>query len=106
MERLLDEMLRRSAVFDIVFWSGKLRVISMRFIPDCLILFSDARHLTLKGETNYLVSSRSLARTLLFVYLVEHSSEMGLEIFAFSSLMDPAWLAYQRRTKVSLQNPA
>jgi hypothetical protein len=105
MERLLDEMLRRSAIFDIVFWEGKLRVVSKRFIPDCLIFFSDTRHLTLKGDTDYLVSSRSLARALLFSHLVEHSSEIGLEIFAFSSLMDPAWLAYQQRTKVRLQNP-
>jgi hypothetical protein len=30
MERLLDEMLRRSATFDIVFWEGELRVVSKR----------------------------------------------------------------------------
>jgi ATP-dependent RNA helicase DDX60 len=105
MERLLDEMLRRSAIFDIIFFEGKLIVISKRFIPDCLIWFSETRHLTLKGGTDYAVSSRSLARTILFNYLVEHSSEMGLEIHAFSSLMDPAWIAYQQRTKVSLQIP-
>jgi hypothetical protein len=100
MERLLNEMLRRSAIFDIVFWEGKLRVVAQRFIPDSH-LFSDTRHLTLKGGTDFLVSSRSLARALLFSHLVEHSSEMGLEIFTFSSLLDPAWLAYQQRTKVS-----
>ena len=27
MERLLNEMLRRSAVFDIVFWEGELKVL-------------------------------------------------------------------------------
>ncbi|KAI0002287.1 hypothetical protein BJV74DRAFT_876690 [Russula compacta] len=59
MERFLNEMLKRSAVFDIVFWE-------------------DTRHLTLKGGTNFLVSS---------------------QIYAFSNLMDPAWYAYQRRTK-------
>jgi hypothetical protein len=68
------------------------------------VSFLDTRHLTLKGGTDFLVSSRSLARALLFSHLVEHSSEMGLEIFAFSSLMDPAWLAYQQRTKVGLLN--
>ena len=47
-----------------------------------------------------MVSSRSLARALLFRHLVEHSSEMGLEIYAFSGLTDPAWHAYQQRTKV------
>lgn len=51
-----------------------------------------------------MVSSRSLARALLFSHLVEHSSEMGLEIYAFSSLIDPAWLTYQQRTKVCLQD--
>ena len=104
MERLLDEMLRRSAIFDIVFFEGKLIVVSKRFIP-VSNSFSETRHLTLKGGTDYAVSSRSLARTILFNYLVEHSSEMGLEIHAFSSLMDPAWIAYQQRTKVSLQIP-
>ena len=39
MERLLDEMLRRSAIFDIVFWEGKLRVVSKRLISDYLIVF-------------------------------------------------------------------
>jgi hypothetical protein len=39
MERLLDEMLRRSAIFDIVFWSGKLIVVSRRFISENLICF-------------------------------------------------------------------
>jgi hypothetical protein len=66
---------------------------------------SDTRFLTLKGGTDFLVSSRSLARALLFNHLVERSSEMGLEIFAFSSLMDPDWLAYQQRTKVGFKNP-
>jgi hypothetical protein len=103
MERLLNEMLRRSAIFDIVFWEGKLRVVDQRSISDCLFL--GTRHLTLKGGTDFLVSSRSLARALLFSHLVGHSSKMGLEIFAFSSLMDPAWLAYQQRTKVGFQHP-
>ncbi|KAI9465185.1 P-loop containing nucleoside triphosphate hydrolase protein [Lactarius psammicola] len=80
LERLLSEMLKRSAVFDIVFWE-------------------DTRHLTLKGDTNFLISSRSLARALLFTHLAEHASEMGLDIYAFSSLADPAWIAYQQRTK-------
>lgn len=51
-----------------------------------------------------MVSSRSLARALLFSHLVEHSSTMGLEIYAFSSLTDTAWHAYQQRTKVVFLN--
>jgi hypothetical protein len=39
MERLLNEMLRRSAIFDIVFWEGKLRVVAQRFNPDRLTCF-------------------------------------------------------------------
>ncbi|KAH9175040.1 P-loop containing nucleoside triphosphate hydrolase protein [Lactarius sanguifluus] len=80
LERLLNDMLKRSAVFDIVFWE-------------------DTRHLTLKGDTDLLVSSRSLARALLFSHLAEHASGMGLDIYAFSSLADPAWIVYQQRTK-------
>ncbi|KAH9002517.1 P-loop containing nucleoside triphosphate hydrolase protein, partial [Lactarius deliciosus] len=80
LERLLSDMLKRSAVFDIVFWE-------------------DTRHLTLKGDTDFLVSSRSLARALLFSHLAEHAPGMGLDIYAFSSLADPAWIVYQQRTK-------
>lgn len=80
LERLLSEMLKRSAIFDIVFWE-------------------DTRHLTLKGGTDFVVSSRSLARALLFNHLAEHASDMGLDVYAFSSLADPAWIAYQQRTK-------
>ncbi|KAH9067713.1 P-loop containing nucleoside triphosphate hydrolase protein [Lactarius vividus] len=80
LERLLGEMLKRSAVFDIVFWE-------------------DTRHLTLRGDTDFMVSSRSLARALLFSHLAENAPGMGLNIYAFSSLGDPAWVAYQQRTK-------
>ncbi|KAI9465203.1 P-loop containing nucleoside triphosphate hydrolase protein [Lactarius psammicola] len=80
LERLLSEMLKRSAVFDIVFWE-------------------DTRHLTLKGDTNFLVSSRSLARALLFSHLAGYAEEMGLNIYSFSSLADPAWIAYRQWTK-------
>ncbi|KAH9007609.1 hypothetical protein EDB83DRAFT_2509312 [Lactarius deliciosus] len=80
LERLLSDMLKRSAVFDIVFWE-------------------DTAHLTLKGDTDFLVSSRSLARALLFSHLAEHAPGMGLDIYAFSSLADPAWIVYQQRTK-------
>lgn len=99
MERFLDEMLKRSAVFDIVFWEGKPNEVlyfSYLILTDC----SDTRHLTLKGSTDFLVSSRLLARALLFSHLVEHCSKMGLEVYAFLNLADPAWQAYQKRTKV------
>jgi ATP-dependent RNA helicase DDX60 len=100
MERLLNEMIRRSAVFDVVFWEGKFKSIARMPIRGFIHLFPGTRHLTLKGGTDLFVSSRSLARALLFSHLIEHSSEMGLEIYAFSSLTDPAWHAYQQRTRV------
>ena len=50
-----------------------------------------------------MVSSRSLARALLFSHLAEHALDMGLNVCAFSSLADPAWIAYQQRTKVRYQ---
>jgi len=34
MERLLDEMIRRSAVFDVVFWEGELQGIVRRLVTD------------------------------------------------------------------------
>jgi len=34
MERLLDEMIRRSAVFHVVFWEGGLQDIVRRLVPD------------------------------------------------------------------------
>jgi hypothetical protein len=100
MEQLLNEMTRRSAVFDIVFWEGAPKSSSESLFLTMLHLFPDTRHLTLKGGTDFVASSRSLARALLFGHLVKYSSEMGLEIYAFSSLTDPAWHAYQQRTKV------
>jgi hypothetical protein len=45
-----------------------------------IYLFPGTRHLTLKGGTDFFVSSRSLARELLFSHLIEHSSEMGRDI--------------------------
>ena len=36
MERLLDEMIRRSAVFDVVFWEGELQVIVRGLIANFL----------------------------------------------------------------------
>jgi hypothetical protein len=94
-------MLKRSAIFDIVFWEGELVVVSRGFFTDPVR--SDTRHLTLKGGTDFVVSSRSLARALLFNHLAEHASDMGLDVYAFSSLADPAWIAYQQRTKVRYQ---
>ena len=100
MEQVLNEMMRRSAVFNVVFWEGGFKSSSESLSLTMFHLFPDTRHLTLKGGTDFVVSSRSLARALLFGHLVQHSSEMGLEIYTFSSLTDPAWHAYQQRTKV------
>jgi hypothetical protein len=104
MEQLLNEMTRRSAVFDIVFWEGEPKSSSENLFLTMLHLFPDTRHLTLKGGTDFVASSRSLARALLFGHLVKYSSEMELEIYAFCSLTDPAWHAYQQRTKVDFSD--
>ncbi|KAI0262214.1 P-loop containing nucleoside triphosphate hydrolase protein [Gloeopeniophorella convolvens] len=80
MELLLHEMCKRSAAFDVVFWE-------------------DARHLTLKGRSDSVVAARLLARALLFRHLCAHAAGMGLVVHAFAGLADPAWQAYQRRTK-------
>lgn len=95
-------MFKRSEIFDIVFWEGELTVVSAR---DFLLILShlDTRHLTLNGGTDFVVSSRSLARALLFSHLAEHASDMGLNVYTFSNLEDPAWKAYQQRTKVRHQ---
>lgn len=95
-------MLKRSANFDIVFWEGELAVVST---GDFSLILSrpDTRHLTLNGGTDFVVSSRSLARALLFSHLAEHASDMGLNVYAFSNLEDPAWKTYQQRTKVRHQ---
>lgn len=124
MERFLDEMMKRSAVFDVVFWHGQC----LLFIPSLLIcrswaLFScsrhtrtslfvsadlewlhssDLRHGTLNtGSPEFVSTSRALARQLLFAHLVQHAEKMGLNVFAFSGLEDPEWDKYRRKTRVS-----
>ncbi|KAF7974023.1 hypothetical protein HWV62_13539 [Athelia sp. TMB] len=77
-ERILNDFSSRSAVYDIVFWN-------------------DNRHLTIKtGESNqFVVSSRSLARCLLF----RHLSKLDVPVYTFQNSTDPEWLHYRDRTK-------
>ncbi|KAI0067591.1 P-loop containing nucleoside triphosphate hydrolase protein [Artomyces pyxidatus] len=80
LERFLDEIMKRFAVFDLVFWENN-------------------RHLTLKGDSDFVVASRALARALLFSHLLEHAKTTGLTMYTFEGLSDPKWLAYQRKTR-------
>lgn len=73
LERLLAEFVQRSANFDIVFWSVN-------------------RHLTLKtGDSQFIVSSRSLARVLLFNHLLK----LDIPVHSFNDLDDPLWKRYE-----------
>ncbi|THH15047.1 hypothetical protein EW146_g5371 [Bondarzewia mesenterica] len=81
MERLLHELIRRSAVFDIVFWEA-------------------FRHLTLKtGGSTFVTTSRALARIILFDHLIKHAQKMDLAVHTFKNLSDEAWTNYQRKTR-------
>ncbi|KAI0660897.1 P-loop containing nucleoside triphosphate hydrolase protein [Cubamyces menziesii] len=77
LERILHEISRRSTSFDVVFWHER------RF----LTLFND--------DDDYTVSSRSLARNLLFNHLVS----LDIPVHTFLGTEDPAWLSYQRHKK-------
>ncbi|KAH8110039.1 hypothetical protein DFH11DRAFT_1806074 [Phellopilus nigrolimitatus] len=77
IERLLKNLLDRSAVFDIVFWE-------------------DNRHLTQRtGASNYELASRQLARKILF----NHLSCLNIAVYVFSSLSDPEWIKYSNLTR-------
>ncbi|GBE83891.1 Uncharacterized helicase [Sparassis crispa] len=77
LERMLEEFLNRSAVFEIVF-------------------FQENRHLTLHtGSSGYVFVSRSLARTL----LVRHLKQLDIPVHVFTNLDDPLWTQYMKFTK-------
>ncbi|GJE85123.1 P-loop containing nucleoside triphosphate hydrolase protein [Phanerochaete sordida] len=73
VEKLLNDFLKRGAVFEIVFWD-------------------DARHLTARFDAdNFIFASRSLARTM----LIEQSKHLNIPVHTFASLEDKTWLKWQ-----------
>ncbi|EKM57510.1 uncharacterized protein PHACADRAFT_192658 [Phanerochaete carnosa HHB-10118-sp] len=73
LEKLLNNFLRRGAVFEIIFWD-------------------EARHLTLHcGSDDFIFSSRCLARMM----LIEHSKRLNIPVHTFASIDDKAWLKHQ-----------
>ncbi|TDL25294.1 P-loop containing nucleoside triphosphate hydrolase protein [Rickenella mellea] len=80
VEMILHSLLRRDAVFDVVF-------------------FHDNRHNTiLTGSSEYETTSRSLARRILFQHL-RRLSTVGISVHVFQNLSDPNWLSYFGREK-------
>ncbi|KAF8551588.1 P-loop containing nucleoside triphosphate hydrolase protein [Imleria badia] len=74
LERTLDQFIKRSAVFDVVFWE-------------------ENRHVTLKsGVGAFEDASRSLARKLLFNHLLKIRR---VSVYVFTGLSDPKWREYQ-----------
>ncbi|KAG6377309.1 hypothetical protein JVT61DRAFT_15098 [Boletus reticuloceps] len=74
LERTLDEFIKRSAVFDVVFWD-------------------ESRHVTLQtGVGDFEEASRSLARKLLFNHLLKIRQ---VSVYVFTGLSDPKWREYQ-----------
>ncbi|CCM02168.1 uncharacterized protein FIBRA_04246 [Fibroporia radiculosa] len=77
LEKILNEFQSRSACFEIVFWQ-------------------DTRHVTLlSGSSEFVTSSRILARTMLF----QHLHRFNIPIHVFESVSDPEWIRYQGSTK-------
>ncbi|KAG2012979.1 DEAD/DEAH box helicase [Coprinopsis cinerea AmutBmut pab1-1] len=73
LEKRLREFTQRSANFEIVF-------------------FHKYRHLTLRtGDDDFVVASRTLARTLLY----RHLTKLELTIHVFEDLDDPQWKTYE-----------
>ncbi|KAF9225622.1 P-loop containing nucleoside triphosphate hydrolase protein [Gyrodon lividus] len=74
LERTLDEFIKRSAVFDVVFWD-------------------ETRHISLMTKgSDFEEASRSLARRLLFNHLMKISQ---VRVYTFTGLLDPKWKEYQ-----------
>ncbi|KAF8556866.1 P-loop containing nucleoside triphosphate hydrolase protein [Imleria badia] len=73
LERTLDQFIKRSAVFDVVFWD-------------------ENRHVALKrGVGAFEEASRSLARKLLFNHLLKIRQ---VSVYVFTGLSDPQWREY------------
>ncbi|KDQ52162.1 hypothetical protein JAAARDRAFT_73245 [Jaapia argillacea MUCL 33604] len=72
LERMLDDFLTRSAVFEIVFWEAN-------------------KHLILQtGQSDYVVSSRALARVL----LQKHLQKLPIPVHYFEDLRDEEWIRF------------
>ncbi|KAI0034854.1 hypothetical protein K488DRAFT_44574 [Vararia minispora EC-137] len=81
MERLLDALMKRGAVFDVVF-------------------FAQTRHLTLRGDrSDFAHTSRALARVLLYNHLVAYTETIGLSVHVFTDLEDDKWRTYRQRAR-------
>jgi hypothetical protein len=96
LECTLGEFIKRSAVFDIVFWDGE-------FVPrshlDTVLKLVESRHIALRtGVGDFEEASRSLARKLLFSHLLKIRQ---VSVYVFTGLSDPKWLEYQFLRKVS-----
>ncbi|KAL4072373.1 hypothetical protein V8B97DRAFT_1958702 [Scleroderma yunnanense] len=74
LERVLNELIKRSAVFDVVFWDENRYAVLMT------------------GSDRFNVASRSLARRILFNHL---RTIPGVQVHAFSDLADPKWIEYR-----------
>lgn len=58
---------------------------------------AERRYMTLfNGDDDYTITSRSLARKLLF----NHLMSLDIPVHTFLDTADPAWLSYQRHKKV------
>lgn len=103
MERLLDDLKKRNAVFDIAFWHSPYTLLfhtSSPYADDPP--HSDIRHATLKtGDSPFVTTSRKLARTLLYTHLKLNAEKMEVNVVTFKGLNDPAWDIYRRKTRVS-----
>ncbi|KAG9309998.1 hypothetical protein JVU11DRAFT_10032 [Chiua virens] len=74
LERTLDQFIKRSAVFDVVFWD-------------------DTRHIALRtGVGTFEEASRSLARKLLFDHL---RNLPQVSVYSFTGLSDANWKEYR-----------
>ncbi|KAL4079734.1 hypothetical protein J3A83DRAFT_4155359 [Scleroderma citrinum] len=78
LERVLNELIKRSAVFDVVFWDENRHAVLMT------------------GSDRFNVASRSLARRILFNHL---RIIPGVQVHAFSDLADPKWVEYRLTRK-------
>ncbi|GJJ07983.1 hypothetical protein Clacol_002190 [Clathrus columnatus] len=82
LERILLQFKQRSAEFEIVFWEvNRLSTLHA-------------------GASQYKVTSRALARSLLLKHLLHlEELDLGLSISVFSDLDDPRWLDYRNDKK-------
>ncbi|KAH9943357.1 P-loop containing nucleoside triphosphate hydrolase protein [Epithele typhae] len=77
LERVLHNISRRSDAFELVFWHDR-RFQSIAY-----------------DDNEYVSSSRSLARQVLF----NHLKTLDIPLHIFADIEDPAWLTYQRLKK-------